>query len=51
MSTGNISKITPDDKKHHGDVTCIILHDNILYSAGSDGKIKVDIALKNLEIF
>lgn len=37
----SIVKATADDKKHEGDVTSISLHNGTLYSAGSDGKIKV----------
>lgn len=37
----SIVKAAADDKKHNGDVTSIKLHDEKLYSAGSDGKIKV----------
>lgn len=44
-----IDKVTADDKQHFGDVTSIILHENILYSSGSDGKIKVKIVFHILE--
>lgn len=44
MSQPVIDKSTHDDKKHSGDVTSIVLHDGVLYSAGSDGKVKVSTA-------
>lgn len=37
----SVDKVTADDKKHEGDVTSIIFHGEILFSAGSDGKVKV----------
>jgi hypothetical protein len=37
----SVEKVTADDKKHEGDVTCIVYHDGTLFSAGADGKIKV----------
>lgn len=41
MSAILFDKVTDDMHKHDGDVTSIILHEGILYSSGSDGKIKV----------
>lgn len=38
----SVVKAAADGQKHEGDVTSIILHEETLYSAGSDGKIKVD---------
>lgn len=32
---------TSGDSGHVGDVTCVFVHQNHVYSAGSDGKIKV----------
>jgi hypothetical protein len=49
----SIDKVTSDEAKHQGDVTSIALHDGLLYSAGSDGKVKVGkpIELKIVESF
>lgn len=45
----SIDKVTADDKKHLGDVTCIVYHDGNLFSSGSDGKVKVN--YKIIEMF
>ena len=37
----SIDKITSEDKKHFGDVTSVWHHNGILFSSGSDAKIKV----------
>lgn len=37
----SVDKVTSEDKKHFGDVTSIFFHSEHLFSAGSDGKIKV----------
>lgn len=42
----SVDKVTADDKKHCGDVTSIAFHDGYLYSAGSDGKVKVEMSTR-----
>jgi hypothetical protein len=37
----SVQKVTAEDKKHEGDVTCIFYHEGTLFSSGADGKIKV----------
>lgn len=37
-----VDKVTADSEKHSGDVTSIVCRNGIIYSAGSDGKIKVN---------
>lgn len=37
-----------DDLGHVGDVTSVFIHKNHVYSAGSDGKIKVKISFHKL---
>lgn len=44
-----VDKVTSDDNKHDGDVTSIVCYGNNLYSAGSDGKIKVRAELRDFE--
>lgn len=39
--SGKIDKIISDTDKHESDVTCIKFFNNLLYSSGGDGKIKV----------
>ena len=47
----SVDKTTSDDVKHFGDVTSICYYNEHLFSAGSDGKIKVwKFSRKNFEI-
>jgi hypothetical protein len=39
--SGKIEKTCADGDKHLGDVVCIAYKNNILYTGGADGKIKV----------
>lgn len=50
MAEAVVDKVTPSDRKHAGDVTSIILSGEVLFSAGSDGKIKVT-ARRSFEVF
>lgn len=36
-----VDKVSSDADSHKGDVTCLVVHNDLLYSAGRDGKIKV----------
>lgn len=46
----SVVKIVSAEEKHDGDVAFILVENELVYSAGSDGKVKVRI-LKGFSIF
>lgn len=42
MSKASVEKVTAEDVNHNGDVNALVLFDGHLYSAGYDGKVKVN---------